>query len=278
VSAGSGRRHVRAVAKVVVVAIAIWGTARERDAHAEEQEPEAFARVIVDAADLRTGPGISYRTLFSAHRGETFAVDSRAGKGFWLKVTTQDGRAAFILGDEVQTFAVREGDADDASSQPSRPGFLAPPPLEGAHGGFAILGGMMVTKFADGTRQGSGYLEARPSIVVHRTVALEAFVGDALTADGSQVLYGASMQIHLAPSWPVCPYVGLGVGGLSIFPNADSFVLRREDLYVGRAGGGILFALKGRILVRLDVTNMTLFGADVYRNGQTYSGGLGVYF
>ncbi len=246
----------------------------EREARADEKEPEAFARVIVDAADLRTGPGVSFRVLFAAHRGETFVLDGRPGTGFWLKVTTSDGRTAYILGDEVQTFSVRDGD-DDA---PSRPGFFAPPPLEGAHGGLAILGGMMVTKVADGSRQAFGYLEARPSIVVHKTIALEAFVGDALTADGSQILYGVGMQIHLAPSWPICPYVGLGAGGLSVFPNADSFVLKREDLYVGRAGGGVLFALKGRILVRLDVTNMTIFNADVYRNGQTYSGGLGVYF
>jgi hypothetical protein len=37
-------------------------------------------------------------------------------------------------------------------------------------------------------------------------------------------------------------------------------------------------ALRGRILVRLDVTNMTLFDAESLRNAQTYSGGFGVYF
>ena len=266
--------HVSAFACAVATVACLASVTFADEARAADTEPDAFARVIVDAADLRTGPGVSYRVLFAAHRGETFVLDGRPGTGFWLKVTTSDGRTAYVLGDEVQTFAVREGD-DDA---PSRPGFFAPPPLEGAHGGLAILGGMMVTKIADGSRQAFGYLEARPSIVVHKTIALEAFVGDALTADGSQFLYGMSLQIHLAPSWPICPYVGLGVGGLSVFPNSDSFVLKREDLYVGRAGGGVLFALKNRILVRLDVTNMTLFNADVYRNGQTYSGGLGVYF
>lgn len=37
-------------------------------------------------------------------------------------------------------------------------------------------------------------------------------------------------------------------------------------------------ALRGRILVRLEVTNMTLFDADSFKNAQTYSGGFGVYF
>jgi hypothetical protein len=39
-----------------------------------------------------------------------------------------------------------------------------------------------------------------------------------------------------------------------------------------------MFALRGRILVRLEVTNATIFSADSYRNGQTFAGGLGVYF
>jgi hypothetical protein len=76
----------------------------------------------------------------------------------------------------------------------------------------------------------------------------------------------------------VCPFVGLWGGGLSVYPNGTTFVIKREDLYVGRAGGGILLALRNRILVRIEVTNMSLFTAETYKNAQTYSGGLGVYF
>jgi hypothetical protein len=39
-----------------------------------------------------------------------------------------------------------------------------------------------------------------------------------------------------------------------------------------------LFALRNRILVRLEVTNLSVFSADSYKNAQTYAGGLGVYF
>ena len=63
-----------------------------------------------------------------------------------------------------------------------------------------------------------------------------------------------------------------------MFPNPDSFVLKREDLYVARAGGGLLFALRNRILVRIEASNLSLFTADSYKNAQTYAGGLGVYF
>jgi hypothetical protein len=241
---------------------------------AQASGPEAFARVVVDAADLRTGPGISYRVVYTAHLGETLALDGRPGAGFWLRVLLPDGRVAYALGDEVQPFAVRPGEAE----APSRPGFFAPPPLTGARGGLAIVGGAFHTPLEGGTSATYGYLEARPSLVLDRTLSLDAFVGDALTADGSEILYGAGATVYLAPTWVVCPFAAVGGGGLSIFPNTDSFVLKREDLYLGRAGGGLLIALRWRILVRLEVTNLTLFTADSFRNAQTYAGGLGVYF
>jgi hypothetical protein len=266
-------KGVALAALVAIGALVTLVVAAECPAAAAE-EPEAFARVVVDSAELRSGPSISSRVIYTAHRGETFAVDGRNAKGFWLRVILPDGRVTYGVGDEMQVFAVREGEPE----APGRPGLFATPPLEGATGGLAILGGLLSIPTRDGTTRGFGYLEARPALVVHRTVTIDGFVGDALTADGSQLFYGGGATIHFAPSWPVCPYLGIGGGGLSVRPNADSFVLKREDLYMARAGGGLLMALRGRILVRLDVTNMTLFDAESLKNAQTYSGGFGVYF
>lgn len=243
---------------------------------AKAAEPEAFARVVVDQAELRSGPGVSFRVIHVAERGDTLAIDGRVGTGFWLRVILDDGRTAYALGDQVQTFAVKP----DAPDAPSRPGLFAPPPLEGARGGVAIVGGLWVAPVdgAGGERKGFGYMELRPSIVVHKTLSLDAFVGDAMTADGSQVLYGGGATIYFAPSWSLCPFANLSAGGLSVFPHGDSFVLRRRDDYVARAGGGLLLALRGRILVRFEATNVTLFTPDRFRNAQSYSGGFGVYF
>jgi hypothetical protein len=243
-------------------------------AAAQAAEPEAFARVVVSSAELRTGPGISYRVVYSAHRGETLALDGRPGGGFWLRVILADGRVAYVLGDEVQPFAIRPGEPE----APSRPGLFAPPPLSGAHGGLAIVGGAFRTPLDGGGSATYGYIEARPSLVFDRTLSLDAFVGEALTSDGSEVFYGGGATVYLAPDWALCPFATVGGGGLSVFPNSDSFVLRREDLYVGRAGGGLLVALRWRILLRLEATNLSVFTADSFRNAQTYAGGLGVFF
>lgn len=245
-----------------------------KTAHAADEDVEAFARIVVDSADLRTGPGVSFRVIYTAHRGETLALDGRPGSGYWLKVILPDGRSAYALGDEVEPFAV----GSDEKGAPSRPGFFAPPPLEGAHGGLAIVGGVFNGPTTNGSRESMGYLEARPSIVLHKTLSLDGFLGDALTSNGSEIIYGGGATVYLFPSFVLCPFVGIGGGGISIFPNSDSFVLKREDLFVARAGGGLLFALRSRILVRLEFTNLTLFNSESYKNAQTYAGGFGVYF
>lgn len=259
----------RALALASAVVVMASTTAR-----ADDKEPEAFAKVVVESADLRTGPGVSFRVIHTAHRGETLALDGRPGSGFWLKVLLPDGRSAYVVGDEVQPFAVRPGE----DGAPSRPGVFAPPPLEGARGGLAIVGGILSIPVADGSVQRQGYLEARPSLVLHKTVSIDGFIGDALTSDGSQILYGGGVTVYLAPSWVVSPFVSIGGGGLSVFPNSDSFVLKRQDFYIARAGGGVLMALRNRILFRLEASNLSVFTADSYKNAQTYLGGFGVYF
>jgi hypothetical protein len=263
----------RALAGLLAAALVVLAPAAVARA-ADDDDVQAFARVVVDSAELRTGPGVGYRVIYVAHRGETFALDGRPATGFWLRVLLPDGRTAYALGDEVQPFAVTAGEP----GAPSRPGLFAPPPLEGAHGGLALVGGMLSIPVVGGGVRRYGYVEARPSLVLHETVSLEAFVGDGLTSDGAQLLYGGGVSVYLAPRWVVCPFVGLAAGGLSVLPSPDSFVLRREDLYVARAGGGVLFALRNRILVRLEATNLSLFTPDSYKNALTYSGGLGVYF
>ena len=246
------KRIALAVSSAVSFVLVALAPSRARAAETTEDNAEAFARVVVDSADLRTGPGVSFRVIYSATRGETFALDGRQGGGFWLRVLLPDGRRAYAMGEQVEPFAVTD-------EKFKRPGFFAPPPLEGARAGFALVGGMLNIPIKNGQFQQFGYMEVRPQLVLDKTFSVEAFIGDGLTADGAQLFYGATLTVYL-------------------FPKADSFVLQREDFFVARAGGGFLFALRNRILVRIEATNMTLFTASQYQNAQTVTGGFGVYF
>ncbi|HEY3256570.1 MAG TPA: SH3 domain-containing protein [Polyangiaceae bacterium] len=252
---------MRALATAIVFAAAL---APARAARAAEEE-DAFARVIVAETELRAGPGISHRVIYRAHRGETFLIQTRETSGFWLQVIMADGRTVYVLGDTVEVVAVSEG----AKDAPSKPGFFAPPALQEAHGGFALMGGVY---------DGSGYVELKPAYVLAPAIAFEPFIGLSLKTDSQRVVYGLAGTLNLAPDWAVAPFVTVGFGGMHESPKDDQGVRSSRNWFQARAGGGLLVSLRWRVLFRLEASNMVLYTEDAYQNVQTYIAGLGTYF
>jgi len=251
---------MRAFATVVVCA-AVLAPAKVRAA----EEEDAFARVVVAETELRAGPGVSYRVIQRAHRGETFLIQTRETSGFWLQVVMADGRTAYVLGDTVEAVAVG-GDAPDA---PSKPGFFAPPALQEARGGFALMAGIY---------DRDGYVELKPAYVLAPAIAFEPFVGLSLKSDSRRVTYGLAGTLNLAPDWAVAPFVTIGFGGMHEAPKDEQNVRHSRNWFQARAGGGLLVSLRWRVLFRLEATNMVLYTEDAYQNVQNYIAGLGTYF
>ena len=232
---------------------------------ARAAEEDAFARVVVAETDLRSGPGVSHRVIYHAHRGETFLIQARETAGFWLQVAMPDGRTAFALGDTVEAVAVSE----DAPDAPAKPGFFAPPALQQARGGFALMAGLY---------DGDGYVELKPAYVLAPPIAFEPFIGLALKSDSRRLVYGLSGTLNLAPDWAIAPFVTIGAGGMREAPKDDSGVRHTRNWFQARAGGGLLVSLRWRALFRLEASNMVLYTEDAYQNVQTYIAGLGTYF
>src|SRR5215831_17641574 len=132
---GEPRDHaMRRLCLALGLAAALFGT----PAPARAEDTDVFARVVVAETELRAGPGVTYRVIHRAHRGDTFLVRTRETSGYWLEVLLADGRTAYVLGDTVEAMAVDS----DAPNAPSKPGVFAPPALEDAHGGLALMGGV----------------------------------------------------------------------------------------------------------------------------------------
>lgn len=231
---------------------------------AVDTEVEAVARVTASRSELRAGPGLAYRVVHRATRGDAFAIRGREPTGYWLRVYLRDGRTAYLLGDTADTTVL---DATRASG--SRPGFFAPPPLETARGGFSMSGGAF---------DGDGYAELKPALVLNPSLALEPYVGLVLGEAGRSLVYGGGVSVNLAPDWAVAPFLAMGGGGHTRVPNADAFALRRRHSFHARAGGGLLVSLRFRVTFRLEAFNAVIFDASSYRNAQSFSAGLGSYF
>ena len=251
--------------RALLTALAFVAVLAPIQAFAAEEAEDAFARVIVADTDLRAGPGVSHRVIYHAHRGETFLIQTRETSGFWLQVVMADGRTAYVLGDTVEAVAVSE----DAPDAPSKPGFFAPPALQTARGGFALMAGLY---------DRDGYVELKPAYVLAPAIAFEPFIWLSLKSDSRRITYGLSGTLNLAPDWAIAPFVTLGAGGMHESPKDEPGVQHVHNWFQARAGGGLLLSLRWRMLFRLEASNMVLYTEDAYQNVQTYIGGLGTYF
>jgi hypothetical protein len=234
-------------------------------AAAQDDDPVVHARVVVETAALRTGPGPAFRIARVAQQGDTFPVRSRATRGYWLEVELPDGSVAFVQGDMVFTHEV---------GPPSRGARIlakvfAPPPLLGAHGEIAVT---------LGTMGGGGFMAVRPSFLLAPAFGFEANLGASVSSSGRLFLAGAGGLFNLFPSWPIVPFF-TGGGGLShASPNVDSFVLEAGTRSMLYAGGGLRFGFRHRLIVRVEGRGYVLFNANETDAQQEISGGLSAFF
>jgi uncharacterized protein YgiM (DUF1202 family) len=246
-------------------ACALLALSTSAPARAAGDHEDAYARVVVAEAELRAGPGVSHRVIYRAPRGETFLISTRETAGFWLQVTLPDGRIGYVLGDTVEPVSA----TDDSAEAARKPGFFAPPALQDAHGGFAMMAGIY---------DRDGYVELRPAWVIAPAIALEPYIGLALQRDSRRIVYGGAGTLNLLPDLALSPFVSMGFGGMYEQPKEEFVRVESRKWFHARAGGGILLSLRFRVSVRIEASNMVLFDEDSYQNVQSYTGGLGTYF
>jgi hypothetical protein len=254
---------VRTTAAAVGVALCLTGGA------ARAGEGLAL-RVLSEAAEVRTGPSFTYRSVYLAARGETLEAVDRAPTGFWFRVVLPDGTFGWILGDEVLPVAVDP-------TAPAPPSLMArmvdavfsPAPLARADVGLS---------FSVGLLGGEGLVLFRPSILLAPHLALEGFVGETVGQHLDVLYYGAVANLYLWPASPVTPFFALGAGGARGRQKADQPVIDTGNYLCANVGGGLLLAFKKRVTLRLDFRNYAVFDADYTRNLQEYSGGLAIFF
>ncbi len=227
----------------------------------QEATADVYARVVAEAAPLRTGPGHRFRIAHVARRGETFAIHARAAQGYWLEVRLADGSRAFVQGDMVL--------AEEAASRTRSSRIFAPPPIPSAKGEIAVVLGALSE---------SGLMAVRPNWLLAPVFGLEANLVASVGASGRLFMGGLGGLFNLFPTWPVVPFF-VGGGGIAYaLPNADSFVLEEGTRAMMYGGGGFRVNFRHRITVRVEARGYTFFDEDALRAQQEISCGLAAFF
>ena len=258
-----------AVASLVLLASVIGGPTRA----AAQDEPEPYARVIVDTTPLRSGPSTSYRRVYLAERGEVFPVTGRAPNGYWFKVELPDGTDGWVLGDTVYNHEVSE---EEASRGRFLPWLFAPPPLPGATGELAVTFGMIGKTFGfDGA---GGFMAVRPTILVNPAFGFEVTAAASVARGGRMLIGAVGGILNVFPESPIVPYVVAGGGYAVSDPNADTYLLQSGSTAVAYGGGGLRFGFRYRLTLRVEARAYAFYQPDLYVAQEELSGGITVFF
>jgi len=235
-------------------------------ANARAEDPEVCARVVVDRAEVRAGPGATYRRIYAARRDEVFPVRGRATAGFWFRVELPDGTSGFIRGDVVYN---HELGGEQASSGRFLPAVFAPPPLLEAHGEIALVGGA----FGSG-----GMLALRPTWLLDPSFGFELTGAAAVARGGRLMLAMIGPVVNVFPRSPIVPFFTLASGIVASSPNADTFLLEEGSVTAIAAGAGLRIGFRFRLTLRLEARTYVLFETDRYVRQEEFSAGLTVFF
>jgi hypothetical protein len=226
-----------------------------------------YARVVVDRTELHSGPGTTFRHVYTASRGDVFLIVERGARGYWFRVELPDGTFAWVQGDAVYT---HELSSDEAHAGQFVPEVFAPPPLPQAVGEISFNFGALGLV--------NGFMAIRPAFYLAPEFGIE-LTAAAAVGDRGRILIGAAGGIvNVFPHSVVIPFFALGGGVAYGDPNADAFLVRSGATGALYGGGGLRFAFRYRITLRLEARLWAFFDQNRYVAQEEYSGGLTVFF
>lgn len=229
-------------------------------------EIEIYARVIVDSASVRAGPGVSYRRVYTAKRDEVFPVRARDSRAYWFRIELPDGTQGFVQGDAVYNMEVGE---ERATSGRFLPEVFAPPPLLSAHGEVALVGGALGS---------GGMLALRPTWLLDPSFGVELTGAAAVARGGRLLLALVGPVVNFFPRSPIVPFCTLSGGIVASSPSSDTFLLKAGSRTAISAGAGLRIGFRYRLTLRLEARSYVLFDANRYNRQEEYSAGLTVFF
>jgi len=255
-------------ARRLAIGLALVALVWSARARADE---EALVRVLAEQAEVHTGPGFGYRTIYVAKRDEVLPAIGRATNDHWFRVQLPDGTYGWILGDQVFPLDVDTAEAHRGPSIWKRMGeaMFSPSPLAEGAIGFT---------FSVGLLGGDGMVMFRPAVLLAPHVSVEAFVGETVGDQLDVRFVGGGFNSNLFPSSPVTPFLGVAAGGAFGRKKADQFPIVPGSYTTINVGGGLLVSLKKRLTLRGDVRHYVIFDANHTQRLQEYSGALCVYF
>jgi hypothetical protein len=251
---------------VLVLAQLLAALASAEPCRADDSESEPYARVIVEHATVRAGPGVGFRRVYLAERGEVFPVLSRATQGYWFRIELPDSTQGWVAGDAVHP---HELTGEGTGSERWLAWLFAPPPLAVGRAEVAITGGVLGA---------GGMFAVRPAVLLDPAFGIELNALAGVSSAGRLWMATVGPIVNLLPRSPIVPFATIQGGVTSSRPNADSFLLKSGTIASLNAGFGVRVGFHYRITLRLEARSHVFFEPDRTGSQEEFSAGLTVVF
>ncbi len=217
---------------------------------------------IADAyLELRTGPGRGYPIFYVAARNEWIEIQVR--RTDWFRVRTDGGKVGWVLRQQLETTLTAGG---------VRKSFRD-----------VLLDDFLTRRVQLGAAW--GLFKSEPVLKLWTNVRLSETLSAEATIGQVQGVFSGTDFWHLnivAEPWSdrrISPFVGIGVGKFSNFPNPSLVGAMTTNAKLANAAIGVRYYLTDRFVLRADYSLYTVFVNDAKTNEyRAWTGGLSFFF
>jgi len=261
------------LAIAILLAVPTEALAARKDDAALSAEARPLARVLSETAEVRSGPGFSFRVIGVMQRDDVVRMVERGKRGGWTRVQLESGIVGWVLSEQILVFAAGSTEPEKVgpfrrAGRKLREKLLGPPNLLTAR-----IGGTM----SAGALGREGLFLVRPSVFISPNAAIEAYLGPSVGRDANRGIFGIGGNLFVSPAIPFSLFVALGTGAVYTKGKVDTLADARWT-YLLSPGGGFWIIFKRNVGIRFDFRNHVLFRADDAQSLQEYSGALAFTF
>jgi hypothetical protein len=194
--------------------------------------------------EMHTGPAMAYPIFHVIDRGEQISVLKR--KTDWYKIRSHKGAEGWVNREQLQQTLLPSG-------QQLKLRNLSEQDFKARQWEMGVLSGKL---------EGAPIISLYGAYAFTENISAELNLGESVGTVSSSLLYKLNLLMQPFPEWKYSPFFTLGLGHISVKPNATLIDPADKDNELSQVGIGFRKFLSRRFIVRAEYNEYVIFSAS----------------